>query len=310
MPLREGIHSGLTLQQYHNDPCPEPSLSSSIGELLLHRSPRHAWTQHPRLNKDLAPFDASRRMDLGSAAHCMLFGKANELLIINFDDYKGKVAREMRHQARLAGLVPILEHEYERARILAEIAAKYLADELGVQDAHDEACVVWKEEGDVWCRALIDRLCATLLCSLDYKTTELSAEPNAATLRIYRANYHFQAAFYERGLDTLNPSNVGRRRNLFLVQEVDPPYGCSLIQLDEGGMTIARKQVHAAIAMWSECMRSGKWPSYPRGIFMGMMPSWLEREWLMREMGDDRLTGEIGPDRALNAPARQLFDAS
>lgn len=309
MNLREGIHSGLTLAQYHADPCPAPSLSSSIAELLLNRSPHHAWHNHPRLNKGLTPFDASRGMDLGSAAHCILFGKANELSIIHADDYKKKATQELRDAARATGLVPILEHEYERARMLAEIAAKHLAENITVTESYDEPVLIWKD-GDVWCRAQLDRLCATLLVMIDYKTTSLSAEPNAATRRLYAANYHFQAAFYQRGLDALDPANIGRRRCLFLFQEVDPPYGCSLIQPDEGGMTIARKQVHAAINIWSECMQSGKWPSYPTGIFTGLMPSWLEREWLQREMTDDRLTGEIGPDRALNAPAQRLYEAS
>ena len=36
---------------YHKDPSPTPSLSSSIAKLLVNESPYHAYRQHPRLRK-------------------------------------------------------------------------------------------------------------------------------------------------------------------------------------------------------------------------------------------------------------------
>jgi len=56
---------------YHADPIAEPSLSSSIAKILLARSPRHAWANHPRLNPNQEP-ETRREFDFGSAAHAML----------------------------------------------------------------------------------------------------------------------------------------------------------------------------------------------------------------------------------------------
>ena len=49
-----GVYS-LPDDAYHADPCPGPSLSSSVAKLMLDRSPLHAWHAHPRLNPNFEP---------------------------------------------------------------------------------------------------------------------------------------------------------------------------------------------------------------------------------------------------------------
>ena len=59
---------------YHADPCPEPSLSSTLARLMVNRSPRHAWTASPRLNPDHEPVN-KETFDVGRAAHAVLLGR-------------------------------------------------------------------------------------------------------------------------------------------------------------------------------------------------------------------------------------------
>src|SRR5258708_2254328 len=48
-----GIYD-LDDDDYHQDPAPEPSLSSSIVKLLDQQTPAHAYAAHPRLNPQFA----------------------------------------------------------------------------------------------------------------------------------------------------------------------------------------------------------------------------------------------------------------
>ena len=62
---KAGIYT-LSAEAYHADPCPEPSLSASIANVLLQRSPAHARIQHPIADlRDL--FFGQRHFD--STAH-------------------------------------------------------------------------------------------------------------------------------------------------------------------------------------------------------------------------------------------------
>jgi hypothetical protein len=46
----------ISAADYFSDKLsPVPSLNSSIAKLLITRSPKHAWMQHPRLNPNYKP---------------------------------------------------------------------------------------------------------------------------------------------------------------------------------------------------------------------------------------------------------------
>lgn len=302
-----GLHHGMTLADYLNDPCPSPSLNCTIAQTLLFQSPHHAWHAHPRLNRG-EPRNVERGTDKGSAAHCILFGlAAQELYIVHDDSYRRADARDLRDWCRKRGKVPILVDDYNEALRMAEIAAQFLADTIGTEEAYHETVVTWQENGH-WCRCRIDKLAPSLIGFLDYKTTGLSAEPESISTHLYRQRYHFQAAFYERALNMIDAENVGRRHALFLFQEQEPPYACSLIEPDHGGMTIGRKQVEAAIRKWTACVERNQWPSYPRTVHYALMPKFIESEWLARENSDPQLTGSIGPEPL--PESRRLYGAS
>src|SRR5690348_15257594 len=85
MTLTTGLHYNISANDYHADPCPEPSLTQSIAKLIL-RSPAHARVAHPRLNPDQPERDG-RRYDVGNIAHRLLLGRGRELEIIPGDDW-------------------------------------------------------------------------------------------------------------------------------------------------------------------------------------------------------------------------------
>ncbi|MBB2961877.1 hypothetical protein [Methylobacterium sp. R2-1] len=52
---------------YHADLCPEPSLSSSVGKLIVGRSPKHARAAHPWLGALPDEGDSTRPKEVGDA---------------------------------------------------------------------------------------------------------------------------------------------------------------------------------------------------------------------------------------------------
>jgi hypothetical protein len=278
-PVTEPGFYRLPVDDYHADPAPEPSLSSSVAQVLIDRSPLHAWTAHPRLNPDYEHED-NDRADLGSIAHKLLLHHGAEIRVIDAKDWRTNDAKKQRDEAREAGLLPCLKDRYDLAKKM-EKAARQLFASAFPDEFHTEVVMIWRE-GNAWCRSMIDAISADGRTIVDYKTTG-DASPSVFGRRLYDSGYHRQRAFYERGLAALDPDGRGRRHFYFLAQEIDPPFACSVHEVDAAGSMIAAKQVAWAIGAWEACLKAGKWPGY-EGVNKPELPPWLEKSWLEREM--------------------------
>ena len=60
MAQYQGVYYDMTTDEYHADPCPEPSLSASIAETIWRESPNHARNEHPRLNPNFEQTNKKR----------------------------------------------------------------------------------------------------------------------------------------------------------------------------------------------------------------------------------------------------------
>jgi hypothetical protein len=295
--MKPGIYS-MPAAAYHADPAPEASLSGSVAVPLVHRSPRHAWWAHPRLNSQAERVN-SDKMDLGTVAHALLLGCGGEISVIDAENYTTKEARRERDAAREAGRTPILSGTYQEAEKMAKRAGEFLDNAVSDWlNGQPEQALIW-QEGEAWCRGMVDWLMTDRRIVIDYKTTGTSARPDDVERHLFDMHYHLKAAFYERGLNVLHPEGVGRRRFLFLFQETDAPFECSLVQLSEGAMMIGRKQATYAIRRWQACMKSGVWPGYGLDAHTASPPPWIENRWMAREMSDPFATGETAPGEAL-----------
>lgn len=273
-------------ETYHADPCSEPSLSNSIACTLLTQSPKHAWLKHPRLNTSHKP-DESARFDIGTAAHALLLeGSAAKICVVEADDWRTKAAKEQRDMARASGMTPILAKNNYALNSMVNAAKEYIAtSELrGVFDqGKPEQTLIWKDDG-IWCRSRLDWLSDDRKIILDYKTCE-SAEPEAFIRHISRMQYDLQAAFYLRGLARQNEF-TSLTKFVFLAQEIEAPYACSLIGLSNHLLDIAASKVDRAISLWKECLTTNKWPAYPTRICYAEPTAWqmAEHERNLEEM--------------------------
>ena len=279
----------LAERDYHADPCPEPSQSSSITKVLINETPAHAYQQHPRLNPDYRPKAGTKVMDTGSVCHALMAGDVESIVEIHHDDYRKKEAKEAKASAVADGNTPILSRQLDKARTIVEAAYNQLvgsgstlfgAGDSEVTIAHDNPAYGWQ-------RIKIDWWSEDRLILADYKTSEGSASEAAFAKRAAQMDYDIQDAFYISVVEEVFPFLAGRLRFVFVVQEMDPPYLLAVRELAESDRTVARRKVAIARRIWRDCLDSGKWPGYASGIERFVMPGWHQNAWLEREAEDE-----------------------
>lgn len=280
-----GIYTDMPAEDYFADPCPTPSFTQSIAKILINKSPLHAWHAHPRLNPAHEE-DDDKKFDIGNVAHLLLLGRGKKIQVIEADDWRTKAAKDAREEARVAGRIGILGPQFERASAMAKAARKQLeVMDFDFADGDAEAVIAWRE-GDLWYRSMLDWLSRDRQLVLDFKTTIASAAPIAIPIKLAVDGWDIQSAMHERGLNALHPEGAGRRRHVFVCQECEEPYALSVSELTEGVLTMGRKKLAHAVALWQLCMSTNRWPGYPAEVLAPAYPGHLEARWLEREVAE------------------------
>ena len=291
--MKPGVYE-ISHADYHADPCPSPSLSASIGKLMLERSPLYAWHRHPRLGMtadDKAALPRSRasskvrQICLGQAAHAVILeGSWDGIDVVEADSFRSKVAREIRDVALGAGRTPILEAEAETVRQMkvALEGNSWLREFL--QGAR-ERTAIWKD-GDAWVRIRPDifnnngpRFVA------DFKTTALAATGDGWGRRQIWEN-SMQVGLYRSVIGALFGPPYPPFK--FVVQEVEPPYAAGLFEFPPEAYEFADRIAARAAALWKQCIESDFWPSYEPGLIVPDAPYWM-REALADPSADDSI---------------------
>lgn len=280
--IEPGIHD-LPADAYHGDPCPAPSLSASIGKLLLDQTPRHAWLAHPRLNPK-AEAETRKTFDLGSAAHALVLGDEQRFVHVPFDDFRKDAAKAIRDEAYAAGKIPLLPEQWEAAQAMAKAARAQLDQHEeaahAFRDGKPEQTLIWRE-GDIWCRARLDWLPTGGNEFFDYKTTGASAHPDQWGVRtMFDIGADLQAGFYRRGIKAV--LGIPDAHFRFVVQETTAPYALSVIGLSPATKMLADMKAARAIEIWRWCIANNRWPGYPRRIAYPELPAWQDKRWQER----------------------------
>jgi hypothetical protein len=282
-----GVYYDIAAADYHADPCEEPSLSSSIANLLLTKTPAHARIAHPKLNPDFAR-STNAAMDLGSVAHEILLGKGAGFEISPFDDYRTKEARTWRDDVLARGLIPIKAGDHARAQQMAKAVHERVArtaEAAGVfWLGRPETVIVWRDN-DTMCRAMIDWLYPDFSQVYDLKTTG-SGLGNRALQSKIASGLDVQAAFYLRGLEHVMPDHAGRFVLRWVFVEDEEPFESRIIELDATTRALGERKCSWAIETWKRCLWANDWPGYPRKIERLEYPAWAENAWLAREVAE------------------------
>lgn len=290
MIKKPGIYRDFDVAKYHADPCPEPSLRQSDAKLILEKSPLHVYCKNPRLGGEPnGEREYEKAKIIGDAAHALMIGRGKDISVCeDFSDWRRAEARDWRDHEFSCGRLPILADHFAKATALVG-AAKSQLDQHQENDCFKngagEVALIWKE-GPLWFRCLVDWLQNDLCTVDDYKTSGMSVAPHVLGMRAVDAGWDIQAAMIERGLIALDPKNAGRRKIRFIAQEQDAPNALSVMVMSEHWLTMGRKKLDYAVAIWSDCIRKKDWPGYPRIALTPEYPGFKETQWLNREVDE------------------------
>lgn len=288
---KPGLYPALSAADYHADPCPAPSLSSTIAKLLCLSSPLHAQLAHPRLTPD-APRGDAEAYDIGTAAHAVFLEGTNVVSVVDADDWRTKAAREQRDAIRLEGRVPLLAHQYARVLALTSALRERLDEHTDgaamFTQGQAEQTAVWQEDG-LWCRARFDWLRPGAID--DLKTVSGTANPESVSRGLFALGYDIQAAWYLRGLAAVRPEHGPQRTTFrFAFVETQPPYAVSVVGLGPDALMLAEKKVLYALETWRTCLETGEWPGYAARTCWATLPTWEETRWLTKELDGGSLS--------------------
>lgn len=273
---------------YHRDPAPQPSLSSTLARLIIGRSPLHAWTASPRLNPGWQP-DERKTFDIGRAAHRALLGAGDEFaaipegLLASNGAASTKEAKAFIADCRDRGVTPLKEAEVDRIGLMVETARDRLAAMGITLDPERSEIAALAEIDGVWCRAMIDNAPADPGQPLwDFKTTE-NASPEACMRSIMSYGYDLQAAHY---LDTWRAATGEDRRFRFIFQEKAAPFEVCVVELHDDSLMMGRKRAAMARQKWRWCIERNRWPGYPLGVQQVQLPEFYQSAFLERESAE------------------------
>jgi hypothetical protein len=268
----------ITAAQYHADPVPGGSLSSTGARKLLPPEGCPAKFKHWR---DGGP-EHKPEFDFGHGAHRELLGDGAELVIVDQSSWQTKAAKEAKEAAYAAGLTPLLRRDHDT--ILAMVPA-FRADPVAGRlfepgTGLPEQTLVWRDERTgVMCRALLDWLpnpTGSRFVLRDYKTARTAA-PDKLGRVIADYGYHVQLSFHLMGARALGLAGDDAQAVL-AVQEKTPPYLVTVVQPDRDAMKMGEIRVRQALELYAECTKSGRWPGYSDEVVLAELPRWETRE--------------------------------
>lgn len=267
-----------TEYQYHADQIDpdRPSLSRSIIQKLVQKSPAHAKAAHPRLNPLWEPQE-KKAFDVGTVCHQLLLDGVAGVQVIDADNWKSPKTREKAAEARAHGMVPLLGHEWDSVqRMMIAVLAK-IGDEYFAGGDH-ELTLAWEEHG-VLCRARIDYLSEDRSVIRDFKTSS-NAEPfKFSKGSFFDYGYDLQDAWYRRavracfGVDAIFE---------LVVAEKDAPYESIVFDSDPATLALANEKIDWALEVWKRCLETDDWPGYDTRKHSVSPRPWDEEQWFRR----------------------------
>lgn len=296
---------GMSFKDYLEDPCPVPSMSSSMARRLLESAPARVWHETRRLNPDWEEGEGRTIFDIGTAAHAQLIGEGDPIVVIPYDSYRSNAAQEMRDEAYAMSHTPVLEKNMDRVIGMEEAALLQLNQndicrEVLESNPVREGTVIWNDVGVV-CRARPDLMIVTpeICVILHYKTT--SSILHISNMSRFAANQSWEiiASHYEAALTALYGRPVVQ---VFAVQETAKPYQMMILQLKEAFIEVGEMRRQRALEILARCLRSGNWPGHDARTIMVELPPWHEKQQI--EAKDREEASKVGGKDVLDLSMR------
>lgn len=255
-----------------------PLFTASRGFALIDTTPAHVQAEV----SGQVPDEESEAMDVGTIFHaCLLLGESN-VRLVDFPDWRTKVARDTRDSIRASGKTPLLAHKW------AAVEAMLKATRQRLEQLPDPRPLVGGEAerslyfmvGGVACRATPDWVSGDHRRIVDVKTTAVSAHPAAFGKSVWSNGNAFQNAVYRLAIKECYGVDA---EFAWLVVETFPPYASSMVALDPEAEAFADLQVAEALDRWKECLTRNEWPGYRSQTAYLELPAWVQASWETRK---------------------------
>jgi hypothetical protein len=293
-PVPEGwrLIPGVDLVDYYADNigAPHPSLSNSLMQPLLDKTPRDAAFEHPRLNPEhgLEKAKTTAALRRGDVVHQLALDRGRGYRIGNFKDWRTKTAKEFKEAAEEAGETPITRSAFEEAEIMAGIVKERIKRVLDGAAYDTEVAFLYEERtaaGPIWVRGLMDVYCEEKGLIVDPKVTGLLYD-KVVGRQMVNMGWDRQLALYERGVGMIRPHLAGRVRARDLMINPDPPYTSRLVAPEKAWKYSSVKQAEEAMEIFGECLHSGRWPGFGDDVDYIPCPPWEAKRREKHELGE------------------------
>lgn len=247
-----GFHDDIPEADYHAD---RESLSVSGAKVILKAPALFKWQLDHPVHKDV--------FDFGSAAHRLVLGVGPSLVVHEYDAEKVKSPKAtnawkaQQAEVRETGDILLTPDEHRTVTDMADAILQHrLATRLLSEGRPEVSAYAAHEPTGVVRRGRFDWLGATILT--DYKTAA-SSEPAAFVRAAVNFGYHMQHAWYsDLARDLGHPSQAFA----FIVQEKEPPYLVTVIELPPELVDVGRRRNQRALERFRDCTEADLWPCY------------------------------------------------
>lgn len=255
------IYPDMSNAEYH---AHKGALSSSGARLLLDKSPLHFKVRQEKS-------ETNEAFEIGTLTHSLVLeNDESAAVVLDYDSWRTKAAKEAAAEARAAGKIPVLPALWDEIRAMRDAVWANPDAALLLSGGKAEQSIFWKHDG------------ALLRCRPDYYVpdspigpicidlkTSVSADPRKFEASASDYGYFHQQAWYEDGIQALTGT---RPVFAFIVVEKGDVPAVSLPELDSYDVDIARIDNYAAIELWNKCRAADEWPGYQKTAPLRMKP--------------------------------------
>lgn len=279
------VTAELEADEYHADPCPQPSLSSTRAR----RMTIDGCARIGRPGNGAAADIYTGAKDAGTAIHQLILQNSDEIEVIERKTYHSKEAKAERDAARANGRVPIKRHEYDPLEVAARGIESTLRDDYGLALAHDpdngaysELVILHQVEtecGPIWARTRIDhvKFYQKEIVAFDLKVRSKRGDASERRMseNVARDGYDVQAAAYDQAIQAAWPAFAGRTEWVWVYAESCPPFLVSAARWGGIHKQRGRRLWKEACEMWGRGIYYNEWPGYRVAEYLPV-PGWLE----------------------------------
>jgi hypothetical protein len=284
---------------YHGDPCDVPSLSASIGHLMVSKSPAHAYAFHPKLGGHVR--EATDAMDLGSLGHAKFIGLEDDRIVVAADeegqpyrDFRKKAAQQLRDELVEQGKIVVLHKQIVTINRAVDRWKKRFLEDFDAPieiTGKPEVSLFWEETASdgtiVQCRGRVDLLdIVGGYAQIDDHKTCASAHPKPVQRHVHEYGYDIQRAAYVSAIGKIHPELLGRINYRWLFTETSQPYVVQDYVAAGTMRTVGEVKWRQAIDLWAMCCQRDRWPGYSEKTIRLEANRW-ELEQQFEAFGED-----------------------